>query len=65
MAGSAGNGRLLLLVAIDAPLHLHWLSKLDHFLQQYVSVATPALDLCGGVLAVVKENKLGQSVQGL
>jgi hypothetical protein len=61
----ATHGRLVLFVAVDAPLHLQRLLNTYEFLRGDITVTTQALDLRGGVRAVVEEDKVRQLMDEL
>ena len=49
MTGVAADCSLVLLVAIDTPLHLHWLLESDNLLRLHIAVTRDTIGLCCGV----------------
>lgn len=62
MTGVAARGGLIDLVAIDAPLHLHGLLGLYHFLQHHFAMATLAFDFGEGMFGMAEEYKVGRFI---
>src|ERR1051326_1061629 len=62
MTRITADRRLVLLMAIDAPLHLERLLNRHALLGRHLSVATGTLDPGGGMFAVAEEHKIRQLI---
>ena len=65
MTRVAAYGPRVLLVAVDAPLHLQRLLNTYEFLRCDITVTTQALDLPRGVRAVAEEDKVWEFMHEL